>query len=376
MENNRFNQQPSAPLSHQEIAAPINEQLIDPNLAHQASVGGLKRFVGRFRRPADTADTPNFEAESATDLPSAEVMSESTTNIFAEQPRVPESQEFQFLSNVLSADSLTKRKADIASVIESSPSLKAYGEIYESKIQNSKRWATAHNVEDAVTMQQLDREAATLREAEQAYDSPTKLQYASLREQVVQIDRNNVISIDSSDPVAAELLGLINQTQAEPKSDAPFKHYAQNDSSSWKVVTDIEIKSYLESVPFLPEVPVEKGTVIISSADGQPFDVPLSLIKHAAGFESWKGREAATKSWDSEYGAGKMSSLDVIKHYAGLSTELPPVGEIRVFVQPDGKIYCDNGSGDSHRIAAALLRGDGSIKAKNLQFVRVEQNSI
>ncbi len=46
-----------------------------------------------------------------------------------------------------------------------------------------------------------------------------------------------------------------------------------------------------------------------------------------------------------------MSSLNVIKHYASLATEVPPVTVMRVLIQPDGKILCDNGEGDSHRIA-------------------------
>ena len=68
--------------------------------------------------------------------------------------------------------------------------------------------------------------------------------------------------------------------------------------------------------------------------------------------------------------------MAVMMQYASLNTPLPPVGEIRVFVQPNGVVFADNGSGDSHRIAAAYLRGDKSVKAESVAVRTVPNGTL
>ena len=74
--------------------------------------------------------------------------------------------------------------------------------------------------------------------------------------------------------------------------------------------------------------------------------------------------------------SGRMSSLNVNKLYAGTPSELPSVREMRMYIQPDKKVFFDNKSGDSHRIAAAILRGNKYIETNNLTVYQVDKNYL
>ena len=360
--------------AHQDIAN--RELLVDPELAVAVSIGGIKQFFSRFRRSQQISSVSDNKPALASESLVIDFPTANSTVLFAEQQLEPKSDEYEFLSSLLSPESLKAKRLSITETIAASPDLVAYGLVYEAKLENSKSWAKANRTDDRAVIKRLDDEVRTLGDSETSFDTKTKTTYTTLREQINQIDKNVTITMESDEPEAEALLSLLEKTEQVERSDAPFKQFADNNHESWKVVNDDEIKSYLEEIPFVPSVSTDKGTVIINPSDDKPFEVPLSVLKHAQGFDSWKGRHTASKSWSSEYGVGSMSSLDVIKHYAGLTTELPPVSEIRVFVQPNGRIFCDNGSGDSHRIAAALLRGDSTIKADKLEFVRISYNLI
>lgn len=186
--------------------------------------------------------------------------------------------------------------------------------------------------------------------------------------------------VDSDDPKARQILAAafrvppINRSAMEP----PFLDHHKNTKEMWKYVDDSTVKKYLRELFFMNTYGLKKECILaIENPPGQLIEVPTGLIVSASGFESWEGRSPLyDKSWESDYGHGHMSSINVIKHYAGLSTELPPVGLIRIFVQPDGRMFADNGSEDSHRIAAAMLRGDETIKTKEADVYKVERNYL
>jgi len=166
------------------------------------------------------------------------------------------------------------------------------------------------------------------------------------------------------------------------ETPAPFKNFAANDKNAWAYVPSQEIEDYLKDRFFFNTYNIEYEDMtelfeVNKRRNEEPIKIPLNLVVYAASFEDWRGRDRNTgKSWQSEYGYGTTNSLEVIKHYAGLPSELPPVGIMRMFVQPNNKIFFDNGAGDSHRIAAAMLRGDEFIKAENVQVYRLSKNYL
>lgn len=179
---------------------------------------------------------------------------------------------------------------------------------------------------------------------------------------------------------AQALFGILADAH-RPVADqnAPFANYKDNNESSWQYVEDSAVRDHLASRRFIDThtFGFDCNSVTIEKTPGKPYEVPLSAVVSAAGFDSWEGRDPRHgKNWSSSYGSGGMKSLAVIKHYAGLETEIPPVNTMHVYIQPDGQIFCDNGSGDSHRIAAAMLRGQDTIQADKLEFVLLKDNLV
>jgi hypothetical protein len=112
--------------------------------------------------------------------------------------------------------------------------------------------------------------------------------------------------------------------------------------------------------PFVPDAVVKefKGEVactIEDPANAVPVQVPLSCITSLAGFQSFNGR-------------GSQQSADKITVYEHMDqSTVPPVPEISVVIFEDGAVMASNTDG-SHRIAAAIRRGDTHIPAEKLQL--------
>ena len=175
-------------------------------------------------------------------------------------------------------------------------------------------------------------------------------------------------------------IGQHNQTD-EP---APFANYKQNTDESWQYVPDQVVRGFLDKRPFFDTDDMELSgnrVRINHEPDSDPFFVDSSIFVCASGFESWRGRGDGIdgkKEWSSKYGEGgpDSTSLDTIKHYASLTTDLPPVDKVNIYVQPNGRMFANNDIEDSHRIAAAFLRGDKTIKANNIEFIKLDKNII
>lgn len=180
--------------------------------------------------------------------------------------------------------------------------------------------------------------------------------------------------------ILKELQSLGSMLEPSLNEEAPFAKYSQNTDKSWQYVPHKKVLEYLDRKDFIDTYSVFKNnkglSMIIKSEDGS-IDFPVSLFSAAAGFDSWRGRsDGGLKSYISKYGNFKGDSLEAIKHYAGLETPVPLVDYVRVFIQPDGQVFADNHRADSHRIAAAYLKGDKSIKANRVQIIRLEENFI
>ncbi len=180
--------------------------------------------------------------------------------------------------------------------------------------------------------------------------------------------------------------GAVSLTNRE---NAPFKNFADNTDEVWGFVSDEQIQDYLKNKIFFDTMDIkaqglERIFEIKKSQENGPVKIPLNQVVCAAGFVDWRGRDPDhTKSFISKYfrlgrnkGSNEMSSLNVIKHYANLSTELPPVSQMNMYIQPDGKVFFDNAGGDSHRIAAAILRGQEFINAENVYVYKIDENYL
>lgn len=106
-------------------------------------------------------------------------------------------------------------------------------------------------------------------------------------------------------------------------------------------------------------------TIRIELPKDQEVDIPLGMFVSAESFDSWRGRpEGILKD-------GQKSS-EVIDQYAGMESEPPPVEDLEGYLLPDGRVYFK--SKNSHRVAAAIKRGDSHIKfAGNLSLAVLDE---
>ena len=347
--------------------------------AAQTSFVGLSRFLQRRQSSADML--------APTEAPHALDIEVENLDISLTEPEEPETdksiethESFNYLNDLLSTDSLQSRKDSLAKMIESNPALSAYKQIEDARSAITKASKKAYHDQDRDLERQLNEEKDRLYIQAQATDLEVRQQYQAIANEMYELDKLKIISLSAGTPVAQKLIAYMQTApavQPEPTQPAPFANYAVNTPESWQAVDATAVRSYLEARKFVSHVDSELGRVCITPAKaGELFEVPLSLVVGAADFDSWSGSARTDKSWNSTYGNGEMTSLDVVKHYAALPTELPPVSEMRIIIQPDGKILCDNGEGDSHRIAAAILRGDKTLKVTNLAFKITQQNIV
>lgn len=229
------------------------------------------------------------------------------------------------------------------------------------------------------------QEVTRLQAEEEAFPEEVRAAHRKLEWKRKQFSNYNTMLVGSHSVEAQRLLHLI---QASPgvapidRTHAPLKDFAQNTEQAWQHVPADQVHDYLKSKRFTEPYDIRQEgqrKIQIEAAD-DPVDIPLDMLVNAEGFDSWEGRDGqrgAEKRVQSQYSSfynAKSKSLDVIKHYASLPTEIPPVSTISLFVQPNGVIFGDNDMGDSHRIAAALLRGDETIKANSVVIRAVDRD--
>lgn len=175
---------------------------------------------------------------------------------------------------------------------------------------------------------------------------------------------------------------------------APLENYTSNTDEAWGYVDDRVIRNYLLNKTFVEDYVLDRleinhaGCVTaIHNRTGNRdefFEVPTRLVVSAAGFGSWLGRDDQFgNKGRGEKGIGlpdfanataRTVSLHAIKAYASWNSELPAVTTMAVYLQPGGLAYAGNMSGDSHRISAAILRGEETVKARNLRVVFLNEN--
>ena len=279
---------------------------------------------------------------------------------------------YSLLNSFLEPAYLQAKRELITSVIASDPDLSRFAAIREAKDCNASDGDEAYRAGNRAAEQAsiamllaLDAEAA-------AINPEIKDQFGDLEYQLYQIDRHKSLVVDATEEEAQALLGILKARAAVGDAKAPYANYKDTASNTKTVITTNMVTSYLRSKTFTNFICPADGGVIVDSRQPGSFEVPLTLITSAAGFDNWTGSNSyGVKSWQTQEGVIRKGSLEAIQYYASLPTELPPVREIAVKIDRDGSVHCDNGEGDSHRIAAAVLRGQATVRANRLEFLRV-----
>ena len=289
-----------------------------------------------------------------------------------------ENQPLVTLMNELCSDNaLSDHYADLVSDVELIADRDTFDSL-EKEIEDLR--AKANLTEQYSELKQINQAKNAIQER-LLYDEDYR-RYRSLKNRIDTLTQLNKREILSTDPVRETLLQGLSTAVGVNSADrvAPFANFQENTSDKWQYVPDQAVKDYLDEMYFmdLHGFYPDGNKLAVHAADGEDILVPLSLLVNAAGFSSWQGRgEGAGMTWQSaEYGNGGYTSIDAIKHYAALPTEVPPVDTINVYIQPNGCMFADNNSGDSHRVSAAFLKGQQQISAKSVNFVQLSDNYL
>ncbi len=115
--------------------------------------------------------------------------------------------------------------------------------------------------------------------------------------------------------------------------------------------------------------------IVNASNHEEPIQVPLDLVVDAQGFVSWEGRGAkVNKTIMTDEGYKTLPSREVIELYASMGKNAPIIPAFDLFIQLDGKIFLANSNDGSHRLAAAILRGDKSVPTLSLRVRQLDEN--
>ena len=359
--------------------------------AQTAASGGLQRYF--HRKKADIAPAASTEppADPLADTAAWSVDPTRMRELMVAEP-------YRALEQVVTPDELARQARLARERIDASPALSELHRLHEKLVSNSREAQDLYNLqvrqrkgEDVdLSGRRSDREILAenekLRDAEESFTDAERDEHAWLRTQLDNITGVQAYTVHQNDPTGRMLLNILHSAAPINPDNGqlpPFAHYAQNTDEAWQRVTNDQIRAFFAGRVFREGLPtVSGGSVYVNPPEGGTFDVPGELMVGLTAFHSWLGQGAGgardgskRNPYLSKFGKNDMSSLNGIKHYASLPTPVPPVKVVRVMIQPNGKVLCDNGSGDSHRAAAAMLRGE-PIRAKQLHFLLLDQNFV
>lgn len=300
----------------------------------------------------------------------------------------PTDQGYQMVSMLTSDEVLSQRHEWLVGQLQD-PVIAHYGQLHDEKIEATKKMYEADKGHDREESQEQEAKINQLSVEQNKFSEEDRAKYENIRRQLSFLDRHTyTVESDSIEArVIQELLSQAPCIQPTDGGTAPFANWGQNNPESWQYVPDSEVRSFLSKRRFIDTTTVQGAAQpndmrIETGRGDQPLDVPLDLIAGLPSFDSWLGRGVAGSTEKkvsgpyAKYYNRKAPSHELIKHYASLPSELPPVDTVRLFIQPDGTVFGDNAGSDTHRIAAAVLRGDTTIKANNLTIKCLEENII
>ncbi len=141
-----------------------------------------------------------------------------------------------------------------------------------------------------------------------------------------------------------------------------------------------EAKNSLQKRFFLSTAQLKLGepAAVVKSHDAaHPINVPTRLVVDAQSFMSWAGRgPGVNKTISTDEGYKTLPSLDVMRLYATKNTTPPPIKEMDMFIQPNGKVFFSSGKDGAHRTGAAILSGRQNIDAYSLRVWPVPEDIL
>lgn len=315
-------------------------------------------------------------------------MSETAINHNPEQHAPQSDDTHQLVDMLTSEEILSIRTQSIADAIAGDQAVAELDHLKSEKLELTRQFYQAAGDEQNTINDRIQSLNDSIGDADQAAHD----KYADLSERRWRIEHNSLL-LRPGELEADKLIDRIAHAPVFQDTDpdnAPIRNYMKNaeptadGNQKWQVVDDEKVKQHLNNRIFYDTSSLNRRSgdqprVIIKAAKDQPLEVPLDIVIHAAGFDSWQGRQGAHSGKDvagefAKHYDRKIDSLDVIKHYAALPSELPAVSELNLYVQPNGVIFADNGEGDSHRIAAAILRGQPTIKTDSIKIRNIDEN--
>lgn len=102
--------------------------------------------------------------------------------------------------------------------------------------------------------------------------------------------------------------------------------------------------------------------------------VPVENIIDAEGFLSWEEGRGGRVGKMSDQGH-ESTSRQVMEDYARRDSELPPVGYVEGYIQPNGLIVYKVVDG-AHRAGAARLRGQRYLETTELRLAKIDRNLV
>ena len=154
--------------------------------------------------------------------------------------------------------------------------------------------------------------------------------------------------------IGGERLGALIQNVFAAEGPAPNTYQ--------RIPRDLAITAYARTIAptnLREGAPVESWSV----------SLPVDKFVYAPGLTDWQHGRADTKN-------GQPSSY-VIGKYARMPADTaPPIQHVLVYSQPNGEMFCGLTGDGAHRLAAAKRREDNTIRARDVTFVRLDENVL
>lgn len=281
---------------------------------------------------------------------------EKKRSVESETDQAPFKDGYHVMGELFPEEFFAQRVRDEEAKLEQNPRLKQIVELLDREFALQPSRAEAQETGNVEVLAQVRAQAQSVWQELKQYSYDELDEVSHIRSRISAAE-GHYVNLDSNDHAAQLLLQAL-----EPAK--PVNHVGQSLSD----------RNF-----FRPSAIREEALKVdINADDGRLFDVPLGLLVYAGAFSSWEGRGpngSSIKEYDDDYSNSAKTSHEVIHEYAALSTELPPVDKVEVYVQPDGRIFCSVPR-DAHRTAAAMLRGQHTLKAKSLMFIKLDNNVL
>jgi hypothetical protein len=158
---------------------------------------------------------------------------------------------------------------------------------------------------------------------------------------------------------------------SEPAHDSALDAAANQIEIEEKYDSIRDTKFFIPSKKLQSLIDTDSPSILIEySQSNGPVEIPLTNVVSAGGFDNWGGRDGGSgrKSLAEDGDDRVVSSAEVIKRYAEKETGIPPISGITAYIQPNGMVVYDVPN-DNHRTAAAMVKGDKTIKLEGAMVV-------